>query len=205
MALFTQASYRWDPYKNFRFVVSFIDYRAGVSGAETAMVPVAAVSQVSPLKRTTEVIRHRDGADSGTMRKSLGPTDWDPVTLKRGITWDQDFENWANKVFSVQNSRAGYKQPAQMQMVSLQDFRKDVVIDLYNEGGQLQQRYYLYRCWPSEYIALPDLDGNGNAVAIQSLTIQMEGWWWDQTVSETAETALPPKPTGPNTLATEGF
>lgn len=203
MPLFPQATYRWDPYKNFRFVVSFIDYSAGK--ASGTAIPVAAVSAVSPLKRTTEVVKHRDGADSGTMRKSLGPTDWDPVTLKRGITWDLDFENWANKVFNAPQQRGGYLASG-MQLVSLQDFRKDVLIDLYDEGGTAQQRYYLYRCWPSEYIALPDLDGNGNAVAIQSLTLQTEGWWRDTTVTEKAETVINLPATGVgNTLNNEGF
>ncbi|HVZ32798.1 MAG TPA: phage tail protein [Polyangiaceae bacterium] len=169
MAQFTVNSYRQDPYKNYKFIVSW-------DGK-----PVAGVSKVSPLKKTTQVIKHRDGADPSTVRKSLGQTDWDEITLERGVTHDTAFEQWANKVWDYPNSsKLG-------QEVSLKDFRKDIVIDVMNEAGQKVISYKVYRCWPSSFTALPELDGNGNAVAIQSLVLQTEGWERDESVAEPSE------------------
>jgi phage tail-like protein len=155
---FTATPARIDPYKNFKFIVTWDNK------------PVAGVSKVSPLKRTTEVIKHRAGSDPGTMRKSVGQTDWDAITLEQGVTLDIAFEQWANKVWAVDNSSTFGQE------VSLVDFRKDITIDLYNEAGQKVLSYNCYRCWPSEFTALPELDGSGNGVAIQTLVLQTEGW-----------------------------
>jgi phage tail-like protein len=169
MAEFTTNAYRQDPYKNFKFRVKWDgNYVAGVS-------------DVSQLKRTTQVVKHREGGDPSTVRKSIGQTDWEAVTLKRGVTHDVEFEKWANKVWDYANSSALGKE------VSLKDFRKDITIELYNEAGQLVIAYILHRCWPSEFVALPELDANANAVAIQSLVLQTEGWERDQSVKEPTE------------------
>ncbi|QRK06093.1 phage tail protein [Archangium violaceum] len=169
MPEFTKNAKRVDPYKNFKFVVSW-------DGK-----PVAGVSKVSALKRTTEVVKHRAGSDPSTTRKSLGQTDWEAITLERGVTHDTAFEQWANKVWDYANSsKMG-------QEVSLADFRKDLTIDLFNEAGQKVISYKCYRCWPSEFTAMPELDGSGNAVAIQSLVLQTEGWERDQSVQEPQE------------------
>jgi phage tail-like protein len=158
---------RFDPYKNFKFRIKW-DGRY-----------VAGVSKVSPLRRRTEVVVHREGGDPSTSRKSPGRTQFDPITLERGVTHDEEFERWANKVW---NLGAGLGTE-----VSLKDFRKDIVIELYNEAGQLALAYKVYRCWVSEYQALPDLDANANAVAIQLITLENEGWERDYSVPEPAE------------------
>jgi phage tail-like protein len=152
---------RYDPYKNFKFHVKF--------GTKT----VAAVSKVSALKRTTEVVTHRDGADPSTSRKSPGRTDYEAITLERGVTHDIEFEQWANKVWNY-DSGAGSE-------VSLKDFRRDVTIELLNEAGQVALRYNVYNCWVSDFQALPELDANANAVAIQTLKLENEGWTRDDT------------------------
>jgi phage tail-like protein len=158
---------RFDPYKNFKFKIKW-DGRY-----------VAGVSKISALRRTTEVISHREGGDPSTERRSPGRTQYAPIILERGITHDLEFEKWASKVW---NLRAGLGNE-----VSLKDFRKDIIIEMYNEAGQLVIAYKVYRCWVSEYQALPDLDANACAVAIQSLKLENEGWERDQSVTEPTE------------------
>jgi phage tail-like protein len=140
---------------------------------------VAGVSKVSALKRTTEVIEHREGGDPSTVRKSPGRTKYEPVTLERGVTHDIDFEQWANKVW---NFGAGGGSE-----VSLADFRKDVILDVFNEAGQKVISYQLFRCWVSEYQSVSDLDANANAVAIQHIKLENEGWERDYAVTEPTE------------------
>jgi phage tail-like protein len=171
MPEFTVNATRVDPYKNFKFRVKW-DNRY-----------VAGISKVSALKRTTEVVKHRDGGDPSTSHKSPGRTEFEAITLERGVTHDVDFEQWANKVWDYQNAQA---QMADKE-VSLKDFRKDVIIDVFNEAGQKVISYHVFRCWVSEYQALPDLDANANAVAIQHLKLENEGWDRDATVVEPTE------------------
>jgi phage tail-like protein len=170
MAQFVVNTNRFDPYKNFKFRVKW-DGRY-----------VAGISKVSMLKRTTEVVKHRDGGDPSTSRKSPGRTEFDAISLERGVTHDTDFEAWAAKVW-----RVGAGLGAE---VSLKNFRKDIIIDFYNEAGQLAISYKVYRCWVSEYQALPDLDANANAVAIQHIKLENEGWERDTAVTEPAEQSL---------------
>lgn len=140
------------------------------------------MSKISPLRRTTEVITHREGGDPSTIRKSPGQTVYDPIVLERGVTHDLEFEKWANKVW---NFGAGLGSEA-----SLKDFRKDITIEMYNEAGQLALAYIIYRCWVSEYVALPELDANGSAVAIQKIKLENEGWERDTSVTELEEPSL---------------
>jgi phage tail-like protein len=140
---------------------------------------VAGISKVSSLKRTTEVVEHREGGDPSTSRKSPGRNKFDPITLERGVTHDLEFEAWANKVW---NFGAGPGAES-----SLADFRKDVILDFFNEAGQKAISYKIFRCWVSEYQALPDLDANANAVAIQHLKLENEGWERDESVTEPTE------------------
>lgn len=167
MALFPVNPHRFDPYKEFKFRVKW-------DGKY-----VAGVSKVSALKRTTAVIEHREGGDPSTTRKSPGITKFEPITLERGITHDPDFEQWANKVW---NFGAGLGNE-----VSLKDFRKDITIELYNEAGQLVIAYKVFRCWVSEFQALPDLDANVSAVAIQVIKLENEGWERDTSIQEPVE------------------
>jgi phage tail-like protein len=167
MAQFTVNPLRFDPYKNFKFRVKW-DGRY-----------VAGISKVSSLKRTTEVVEHREGGDPSTSRKSPGRNKFDPVTLERGVTHDLEFEAWANKVW---NFGAGPGAES-----SLADFRKDVILDVFNEAGQKAISYKIFRCWVSEYQALPDLDANANAVAIQHIKLENEGWERDESVAEPTE------------------
>ncbi len=167
MAQFSVNPQRFDPYKNFKFRVKW-DGRY-----------VAGVSKVGALKRSNEPITHREGGDPSTERKSPGPTKYEAITLERGVTHDTEFEKWANKVWNY-GSGLGAE-------VSLKDFRKDIIIDVYNEAGQLAVAYKVYRCWVSEYQALPELDASGNAVAIQTLKLENEGWERDYEVTEPTE------------------
>lgn len=175
MAGFSINAQRFDPYKNFKFKVKW-DGRY-----------VAGVSKVSTLKKTTEVIKHREGGDPSSSRKSPGRTEYEAVTLERGVTHDVEFEKWANKVWNY-GSGLGSE-------VSLKDFRKDIIIEVYNEAGQLALAYKVYRCWVSEYQALSDLDANANAVAIQHIKLENEGWERDYEVPEPTEKSYE-EPTG---------
>jgi phage tail-like protein len=167
MAQFSVNASRFDPYKNFKFRVKW-DGRY-----------VAGVSKVGALKRSTEVVEHREGGDPSSSRKSPGRTKFEAVTLERGVTHDTEFEKWANKVWNF-GSGLGAE-------VSLKDFRKDIIIELYNETGQLVTAYKLFRCWVSEFQAQADLDANANAVLIQTLKLENEGWERDYDVQEPAE------------------
>ncbi len=172
MAQFSVNAQRFDPYKNFKFRVKW-------DGKY-----VAGISKVGMLKRTTEVVKHREGGDPSSSRKSPGRTEYDAITLERGVTHDVEFEQWANKVW---HTNSGVE-------VSLKDFRKDIIIEVYNEAGQKVIAYNVYRCWVSEWQALPDLDANANAVAIQHIKLENEGWERDTSVTEPTEPSFTEPP-----------
>src|SRR5690349_569635 len=167
MAQFTVNAQRFDPYKNFKFRVKW-------DGKY-----VAGISKVSSLKRTTEVVKHREGGDPSSSRKSPGRTEFEAITLDRGVTHDKEFEQWANKVWNF-GSGLGAE-------VSLKDFRKDIIIEVYNEAGQPAIAYKIFRCWVSEFQAQADLDSNANAVLIQSIKLEHEGFQLDPSVPEPTE------------------
>jgi len=164
---FTVNVNRFDPYKNYRFLVYFGD----------SVTPVAGVSKVSGLKRSSDVIEYREGGNAIVL-KGIGRTKYDPITLERGITHDSDFEDWANASQALDKG-----QPKS----TLADLRKNVRIVLQNEAGQPVQQYIAYRCWVSEFQALPDLDAGGNAIALQHVRLENEGWERDRTVGEPEE------------------
>lgn len=167
MAEFTANPTRFDPYKTHMFRVKWDG------------VYVAGLSKMSALKRSTAPVTHRVGGDPGRVRKSPGLTTYDAVTLERGVTHDPAFEAWANKVASLE-------QPG----ISLPDFRKDLIVDVFNEAGQKVMSYKLFRCWVSEYQALPALDAASATVAIQTLKLEIEGWERDTSVTEPAEQSV---------------
>lgn len=156
---------RIDPYKNFKFRVVW-------DGA-----PVAGISKVSGLKRTTEVVSHRDGGDLSTKRHSPGVSTFEPITLERGITHDPAFEEWATLVYAPQSDAE----------VSLARFRKDLLIELYNLQGVKVRAWRVFRCWVSEFMAVPELDANSNAIAFETIVLQNEGFERDEAVVEVAE------------------
>ena len=165
MAMFTANPRRVDPYKNYRFRVRW-DGRV-----------VAAVSKVSALKRTTEVVKHREGNDPSTQHHMPAQSMFEAITFERGVTFDTEFEKWANLVYDV--GAAGF--------ISLASFRKDIIIEFCDEDGNTAKAYKVFRCWVSEYQALPELDANANAVAIEHMKIENEGWERDTSIQEPAE------------------
>jgi phage tail-like protein len=170
MAQFSVNTHRFDPYKNLKFRIKW-DGRY-----------VAGVSKISALKRSTEVVEHREGGDPSSVRKSPGTTRFEPIILERGVTHDPEFERWANKTWNF-GSGLGAE-------VSLKDLRKDLIIELYNEAGQLVIAYKVYRCWVSEFQALPELNANATSIAIQSIKLENEGWERDYDVQEPTETSF---------------
>jgi phage tail-like protein len=157
---------RFDPYKNFKFRIKWDG------------VYVTGVSKVSALKRTTEAIEFHSIETAAAM-KSPGRTEYEAITLERGLTQDRTFEDWANKAWRL-GAAAGSE-------VGLADFRKDVYLEFYNEAGQLVLAYKIYRCWPSLYQALPPLDANSPDVAVEQLVLENEGWERDTSVTEPVE------------------
>jgi len=157
---------RFDPYKNFKFRVRW-DGKV-----------VAGVSKITALKQSTEVVTHREGGDPSHSR--LTPSVWkfEPITLERGVTHDPEFENWAKKIWNIEGDAA----------ISLEGFRKDITIELLNEQGVVAKAYKIYRCWVSDYQALPELDANAHAVAIEHMVLQNEGWERDTEVPEPKQT-----------------
>ena len=166
MPQFTVNTSRIDPYKNFKFRLKW-DGQI-----------VAGVSKVSALKRTTEVVSHREGGDISTPRLSPGASKFDPITLERGISFAPEFEAWANLVYSTEGDGA----------VSLANFRKDILIEFLNLQGTVVRAYRVFRCWVSEYTALPELDANANTIAFEMMVLQNEGHERDEAVVEVAET-----------------
>jgi phage tail-like protein len=170
MAMFPANPTRLDPLKNFKFRIKWDNKY------------VAAVSKISSLKRTTEVITFRSGGDPSTSSLSPGKQKFEPITCERGLTMDMAFHDWAGLVWNY-GAALGSE-------VSLANFRKNLYLEFYNEAGQLVMAYKLYRCWVSEYHALPDLDAGGNAIAIEYIKIETEGWERDTSVTEPVEPTL---------------
>jgi phage tail-like protein len=166
MPQFNVNAHRFDPYRNFKFKVKWDGQ------------PVAGLSKCSALKKKTEVVDWREGGDPTHGRKLPGKTSYEPITLEKGVTHDPAFEDWANLVNNFSADAA----------MSLKNFRKEMIIDMCNLQGAVVLSYVVHRAWVSDYTALPDLDSNGNAVAIQSIVLQNEGWERDLTVTEPAET-----------------
>lgn len=162
---FVKNAKRVDPYKNFKFRILWDDK------------PVMGVSKVGALKRTTEVVKHRDGGDNSTDHKSPGRTTYDAISVERGITHDPEFEAWANKVHPYSGDTA----------MDLAAYKKNLTLEMMNEKGHVVYRYFLYDCWVSEYNAIPELNANANAVAIESLKIELEGWDRDKDTKEPNE------------------
>jgi len=165
MARFTVNTHRFDPYRNFKFKIKWDNQY------------VAGLHKCSALRRTTEVTEWREGGDPTAGRKLPGKTKYDSITLEVGVTHDTAFEDWASLVNNFQGDAA----------MSLKHFRKDMTIDVFNLAGQKVLSYNVYRCWVSEYQALPDLDAAGNAVMIQSIKLETEGWERDTSVTEPTE------------------
>lgn len=166
MAPFTVNPTRVDPYRNFKFRVIW-DGRH-----------VAGVSKVSALRRSTVPVAHREGSDPSTAHLAPGSWRYDPITLERGVTHDTAFEAWANQAHSTAGDGA----------MSLKNLRKDITIELLDEQGHVAIAYRVFRCWVSEYTAIADLDANADAVAIEQLVLQNEGWERDPSVTEPVET-----------------
>ncbi len=166
MAKFTVNAQRFDPYRNFKFRIKWDGQY------------VAGLSKCSALKKTTEMVEWREGGDPSSTHKLPGKTKYDAITLTAGVTHDTAFESWANLVNNYQGDAA----------MSLKNFRKDIVIDVFNEAGQKAISYKVYRCWVAEYQALPELDAGGNAVMIQTIKLENEGWERDTSVTEPTET-----------------
>lgn len=166
MAEFSVNTTRFDPYKDFKFRVKW--------GGRY----IAGISKISPLKRSTALVTHREAGDPSTERISPGLTKYDAITLERGVTHDPEFENWANLVHNVNGDA----------LMSLENFRKDLIIELLDEQGNVAKAYKVYRCWVSDYTALSQLDANTAAVAIETIVLQTEGWERDTEVPEPTET-----------------
>jgi phage tail-like protein len=166
MAKFTVNTTRFDPYTGFRFQIK-IDGQS-----------VAGLNKCSALKKTTEVTPWYEGGDASGPHQIPGKTKYDPITLEAGVTHDTTFEEWAGKVNNFQGDAA----------MSLATFRKDISIEVYNNQGAKVLAYNVFRCWVSEYQALPQLDAGGNAVMISTIKLENEGWIRDTSVTEPKET-----------------
>lgn len=165
MVKYTVNPQRYDPYRNFKFKIKIDN------------VYVAGLNKCSALKKTTEMVEWREGGDPSSSHKLPGKTSYDAVTLEAGVTHDITFEDWANLVNNFQGDAA----------MSLKNFRKDIIIDVFNEASQKAISYKVYRCWVSEYQALPELDASANAVMIQTIKLENEGWERDTSVTEPQE------------------
>jgi len=167
---FVKNAHRYDPYKNYKF-------RVKLKGTDGNFRVVMGVSKVGALKRTTEVVKHRSGGENSTDHKSPGRTSYDGITMERGITHDREFEKWANMVHP-------YSGDSGMDLVN---YKRDLMLEVMNEKGHVAFRYFLFDCWISEFTSMPDLDANANAVAIENIKIELEGWNRDPDTKEPDE------------------
>lgn len=166
MAKFTVNPQRYDPYRNFKFRIKIDN------------VYVAGMNKCSALKKSTEMVEWREGGDPSTTHKLPGKTKYDAITLTAGVTHDTTFEDWAGLVNNFQGDAS----------MSLKNFRKNITIDVFNEADQPVLSYNVYRCWVSEFQALADLDASANAVLIQTIKLENEGWERDKAIGEPTET-----------------
>jgi phage tail-like protein len=165
MAMFSVNPHRFDPYRNFKFRVKWDgEYIKGIS-------------KVSSLTRSTEPVIHREGGDPSNYRIAPGTTQFDPIVLERGLSHDTAFEDWANMTFNIQGDSG----------MSLQNYRKNIFIEIVNLQGSMVMAFIVYRCWVSDYQALPELDSNNNCIAIEKIVLQHEGWERDQSIGEPQE------------------
>ncbi len=165
--MFPVNTHRYDPYRTFKFQV--------LIGGK----PVAGLKKMSALKRKTEPVKWRSAGDPTNERILPGGTTYEPITLEQGLSHDPVFEDWANLVNNLNGDAA----------MSLKNFRKDIVINVLNLQAKVVLSYKVFRAWVSDYQALPDLDaGTTNAVGIQTMTLQHEGWQRDTSVAEPTET-----------------
>jgi phage tail-like protein len=162
MARLTPATNRFDPYRNFRFKVKWDN------------LYVAGLSKMGALKRSTEMVEWREAGENIISRKLPGKTKFEGVSLEAGLSYDTSFHDWANLV----NDFTSHS------LVNLVEFRKNITVDVFNESGIKVLSYHLFRCWPSDYQALPDLDAGANAVAITTLKLEVEWWEKDESVME---------------------
>jgi phage tail-like protein len=168
---FPANAHRFDPYKNFKFRLK--------DGERT----VLGVSKVGTLKQTTQVVTYRSGGDNTWERKSPGRTTYDAIMLERGITQDRDFERWAKQVSSWDGD------PTK----DLVGYKRELTLEVMNEKGQVAMRCFLHECWVSEYTAMPELDASGNAIAVESVKLELEGWSRDESTTEPDESQpVPP-------------
>ena len=165
MPQFSVNTHRIDPYKNFKFRVTWDNK------------PVAGLSKMSAVKRTTEVVEWREAGGPSIIRKMPGRTKFEPITLEAGLTHDRQFIAWADLVNTPQGDAA----------TSLVNYRKEVTIEVLNMQGTAAVAFKLHRAWVSEFQAVPEMDANANAVAIQTLKLEYEGFEFDESVAEPAE------------------
>ncbi len=165
--MFPVNAHRHDPYRTFKFQI-LIDGK-----------PVAGLKKMGALKRKTEAIKWRTAGDPSKERILPGGTSYEPISLEQGLSHDPVFESWAALVNNIEGDAA----------MSLKNFRKDIVINVLNLQGQVAISYKVFRAWVSDFQALPELDaGSMNAVGIQTITLQHEGWQRDTAVNEPTET-----------------
>jgi phage tail-like protein len=167
MTEFSVNTHRFDPYKNFKFRVKW----------QNKIVP--GIFRVSGLNRSTAVVEHRDGGDPNVVQKSPGTTTFAPLTLERARTHDTAFEKWADDVFKLGASLGDE--------IKLKKYRRDIVIEIMNEAGQLAFAWNVYRCWPQHYDAFIALDANADATLIERLILAHEGFERDVSVTEPTE------------------
>lgn len=176
MSLFPTNAHRFDPYKNFKFQVEM-----EIDGSYET---VLGVSKVSALKKTIELIEHRHGGDPSTSHKTPGRVKYDAITLEQGVTESRIFEAWANKVWTHGNKALEGEES------SLLDFRRELKLSVYNEGGQLVMTYIIHGAWVSEYQPLSELDANANALLIEQVKIECESWERDVEVAILPEVSV---------------
>ncbi|NNC99112.1 MAG: phage tail protein [Gammaproteobacteria bacterium] len=156
-----------DPYRNFKFRLIW-------NGRV-----VAGFSEASILNHGAETMNFRAGGNPDAIVKRPAPQAYEAITLERGITHDPTFEQWANRAWSYSQGAKNPQHDQDRPAPSFNNFKQDFKLELLDQAGHAKRSYKLFRCWPSEYTALPELDANGTAVVIAKIKLENEGWELD--------------------------
>ena len=108
-----------------------------------------------------EVVVHQ-GSNAKGMQvtiKQPGNLKFSPITLKQGVTSDQQFWKWYEEVETGKIAAA----------------RKDGTITMYDDKMEAVARWNFLKAWPSKIVA-PSFDASSNDVAIEEITLIYEDY-----------------------------
>ena len=124
---------------------------------------------MSALKIGSEMMDRQEECDQPSYRNRPGPIKDGAISPENEVTLDGEFKKW-------ESSR-----------VALETVHKGIALDVYDEMGRIALVCRIWRCWVSEFLGMQDLKANPNALPIQLITLETEGWERVNNVKEASE------------------